>query len=121
MQTYQTAQPPKYLEEYVDCYWILEKDAPAALEGTHRYLPLGCQELLVNFGNPWRDTEKPGARIPASSVSGQFIRRRTFITQGPIRIFSISFKPYGWSLLTGYPAFEFSNTMTQRHALERNH
>lgn len=113
LQVYKTFLPSTSLRKYIYCYWLLESDEPDSGETVHRYLPVGCQELLVNFGIPWQDIEMPkSSSLPQFALSGQFTKQRTFRTCGTVNIFSISFKPHGWSLLTGYSASEFSDTMT---------
>ena len=112
MKNYKRYSPPPPLSRYIDCYWSLESDEAVSDEIVQRYLPLGCQELLVNLGSAWQAVEKQIIDLPQFVISGQFTRERSFKTNGEMRIFSISFKPYGWSLLTGYSAAAFSESVT---------
>jgi AraC-like DNA-binding protein len=118
LKVYKRYAPPPPLQKYIDCYWSLESNGLDS-EEDHRYLPLGCQELLINLGDTWQETDPQNISIPQSSVSGQFTKQKTFKTHGEVHLFSISFKPYGWSLLSGYSAAEFSETMTDATLLKR--
>ncbi|MEN7551610.1 AraC family transcriptional regulator [Rapidithrix thailandica] len=97
------------LQPFIKCYWALEVPASQQSSIRDRVPPLGFQDLLINYGDPFQIANASSTSKNELLLVGQFTKYHQLQYSGKIGLFSICFRPFGWSLLTGYPADEFTN------------
>lgn len=109
-----TEHPPSAaLAEHVACYWtsVSTDDGPYAPR-THRVLPDGCIDIIVNLGQPW--VAVGPSDIPVNDrayVVGAMTRPLVLARQGPAYFVGVRFRPGRAAALLRVAARE----LTDRH------
>lgn len=85
-------QPP--LSGFVECFWMLESEAPST--EPERILPDGCVELILNFGAQFSQHDEDKRRLqPRSFLVGQMTGPILISPTGPVQLLGIRFHPGG--------------------------
>jgi len=106
---YRQIQPAAPLARFVECFWILEGEgAPAARP--EAIFPDGSSELILNFGEPFRQVCPDGSREPQprSFLAGQL--RGPLWVEPPARagVFGVRFRPGGAPAFFPLPQHELA-------------
>src|ERR1044072_4232898 len=94
---YREIKPSPGLGQFVECFWTLESDPNAGPAKPERILPDGCVELILNFGNPFRELRDDGRQEqqPMHFLVGQMTRPMLIASNGRIELIGIRFHPGG--------------------------
>jgi AraC-like DNA-binding protein len=94
---YREFQPHPLLSGYVECFWLLEGAATQPPAAPERLLPDGCIELILNFGERFREYDAAGHCLlqPERFVVGQMTRPVLIAPTGAVQILGIRFAPIG--------------------------
>lgn len=116
---YREIQPIPPLARFVECFWTLENDASAAATQPERLLPDGCVELILNFGERFREHKDDGRqeRQPRHLVVGQMTRPVLIAPTGSVRLLGIRFHPGGTFPFFQIPMQELTNRVIDFAAL----
>lgn len=101
--------PP--LSKNVECLWLLEgadwQESPAP----ERLLPDGCVELILNFGDLFREHKEAGRSElqPSRFVVGQMTQPVLVSPTGPVQLLGIRFTPGGALPFFPIPPGELTN------------
>jgi AraC-like DNA-binding protein len=97
---YQAYTPASELIPFVKCYWTLEDDANQEA-ARQRIVPDGCMELIIHFGDPYRQFFENGTSIiqPRAFVFGQITNYIEIAPTGNSGIIAARFLPDGLSPL----------------------
>jgi AraC-like DNA-binding protein len=101
--------PP--LSKNVECLWLLEgadwRESPAP----ERLLPDGCVELILNFGDLFREHKEAGRSElqPSRFVVGQMTQPVLVSPTGPVQLLGIRFTPGGALPFFPIPPGELTN------------
>jgi len=105
---FQVAPP---LSKNVECLWLLEgadwQESPAP----ERLLPDGCVELILNFGDLFREHKEAGRSElqPSRFVVGQMTQPVLVSPTGPVQLLGIRFAPGGTLPFFPVPPGELTN------------
>lgn len=120
---YQTFPPPKDLEDYVDCFWVLA--APEGSGDPEIVLPDGKTELIVHFGQHFLKSEIDPATGTATFVeqarvlmSGQLTERIWLKSSGEIGVVSVRFNPAGAARFFDLPYEDLVDRVVDFHRFE---
>jgi hypothetical protein len=61
---YREIQPTPALARFVECFWTLENDGSTNPARPERLLPDGCVELILNFGERFKEHKADGEEEP---------------------------------------------------------
>ncbi|MGH9930708.1 MAG: AraC family transcriptional regulator [Pyrinomonadaceae bacterium] len=116
---YREIHPIPPLARFVECYWTLESDASAAAVQPERLLPDGCVELILNFGEHFREHKDDGQkeRQPRHLLVGQMTRPILIAPTGSVQLLGVRFHPGGTFPFFRVPMHELTNQVTELAAL----
>jgi len=116
---YREIQPTPALARFVECFWTLENDAGTAATQPERLLPDGCVELILNFGERFREHKDDGRdeRQPQHLLVGQMTRPILIAPSGSVQLLGIRFHPGGTVPFFRIPMQELTNQATDLEAL----
>jgi AraC-like DNA-binding protein len=116
---YFETQPSAELAEFVECFWTLEGDGNTPPVEPERLLPDGCVELILNFGERFREHKDNGKREyqPVNMIVGQMTRPILISPTGRIELLGIRFHPGGAFAFFRTPLHEFTNRVVDLGAL----
>ena len=116
---YREIQPTPVLAQFVECFWTLENDASTAATQPERLLPDGCVELILNFGERFREHKDDGReeRQPQHLLVGQMTRPILIAPTGSVQLLGIRFHPGGTRPFFRIPMQELTNRVTDLEAL----
>jgi len=116
---YREIQPTPALAQFVECFWTLEKDGSTAAAQPERLLPDGCVELILNFGERFREHKDDGKaeRQPQHLLVGQMTRPILITPTGSVQLLGIRFHPGGTLPFFRIPMQELTNRVTDLEAL----
>lgn len=85
------------LAKHIECVWLLESGGEAVSDSPERLLPDGCIELILNFGDLFREHKEAGQSNlqPRRFVVGQMTRPVLVSPTGRVQILGIRFAPGG--------------------------
>lgn len=107
---YRTYIPDPVLSSLVRCFWSL--DIPAsALPEKQRIIPDGCMEMIVHYGDLFRQFHDGGTSIiqPRSFVFGQITSVLEIAPVGVTGIVAARFQPDGFTPFITIPLSEMEN------------
>ncbi|MGH9836318.1 MAG: DUF6597 domain-containing transcriptional factor [Blastocatellia bacterium] len=101
--------PP--LSKNVECLWLLEGNDWRESSTPERLLPDGCVELILNFGDLFREHKEAGRSElqPSRFVVGQMTRPVLVSPTGPVQLLGIRFAPGGTLPFFPVPPGELTN------------
>lgn len=101
--------PP--LSKNVECLWLLEGDDWQQSTTPERLLPDGCVELILNFGDLFREHKEAGRLElqPSRFVAGQMTGPVLVSPTGPVQLLGIRFAPGGTLPFFHVPPGELTN------------
>jgi len=116
---YREIQPTPALARFVECFWTLENDGSTTVAQPERLLPDGCVELILNFGERFREHKDDGEeeRQPQHLLVGQMTRPILIAPTGSVQLLGIRFHPGGTFPFFGIPMQELTNRVTDLEAL----
>lgn len=93
---YQVYTPPLELSPFVKCFWSLEND-PEPVPVRQRVVPDGCMELIIHYGDPYRQYFEDGSSKlqPRSFIYGQINSFLEITATGRSGIIAARFLPDG--------------------------
>lgn len=108
---YTEIKPCKALAPFVECYWILESEAPSQFRTKDKVLPYGYPEIGFIYGDDYRFyySENRSEIMPKSFVAGQFCQPYYLQPTGVTGVIAIKFKPNGLFELFQMPMTLFTN------------
>jgi AraC-like DNA-binding protein len=108
--TYQQYDVTEILQPFVKCCWSLESDASATPE-KQRIVPDGCMEMIVHYGDLYRQYFEDGRYIlqPRSFVFGQITSPLEIEPTGVSGIIAARFHPDGFAPFSFFPINEMEN------------
>jgi AraC-like DNA-binding protein len=101
---YREFKPNPHLAPFVECLWTLESDeseqvltTAAEVVQPERILPDGCVELILNFGERFREQTEDGRHEPQPMLLlvGQMTRPMLISPNGRVELIGIRFHPGG--------------------------
>ena len=116
---YREIQPTPALARFVECFWTLENDGSTTVAQPERLLPDGCVELILNFGERFREHKDDGEeeRQPQHLLVGQMTRPILIAPTGSVQLLGIRFHPGGTFPFFGIPMQELTNRVSDLEAL----
>jgi AraC-like DNA-binding protein len=116
---YREIQPTPALARFVECFWTLENDGGTASAQPERLLPDGCVELILNFGERFREHKDNGKEEPQPQhlLVGQMTRPILIAPTGSVQLLGIRFHPGGTFPFFRIPMEELTNRVTDLEAL----
>jgi len=127
---YLEIQPKPWLAQYVECFWTLESEASAARVSLdapepmqpERILPDGCVELILNFGEQFRELLDNGQQEPQPMhfLVGQMTRPMLISPDGRVELIGIRFHPGGTLPFFRLDMHEATNRVVELAALSRD-
>jgi AraC-like DNA-binding protein len=116
---YREIQPTTALARFVECFWTLENDGSTVLAQPERLLPDGCVELILNFGERFREHKDDGQeeRQPQHLLVGQMTQPVLIAPTGSVQLLGIRFHPGGTFPFFRMPMRELTNRVTDLGAL----
>jgi len=107
---YHTYTPGQLLSTSVKCYWSLEMPASAETE-KQRIIPDGCMELIVHYGDQYRQYLPDGSQViqPRSFVFGQLTEPLDIEPTGTTGMIAARFFPDGFSAFCSTPPSTMQN------------
>ena len=108
---YQTFEPNQDLTALVKCYWTLESPKEETPE-RQTIVPDGCMEMIFHYGDLYKQYTENGNSIiqPKCFLIGQLTRPLQIEPTGKTGIFSVRFRPDGFSPFATIPIKEMENT-----------
>lgn len=107
---YKEYEVPEALRNYIKCFWSL--DAPASKnEALQRIVPDGCMELIINYGDLFRQYlgENHSIIQPRSFVFGQITTPLEIAPTGITGIIAARFYPDGFISFSSFPIKQMEN------------
>lgn len=103
--------PP--LANHVECIWLLESGAEKESSAPERLLPDGCVELILNFGDLFREHKEAGQSElqPERFVVGQMTQPVLVSPSGQVQLVGIRFAPGGTLPFFPMPPGELTNSI----------
>ncbi|HEV7681011.1 MAG TPA: DUF6597 domain-containing transcriptional factor [Pyrinomonadaceae bacterium] len=116
---YREIQPIPSLAAFVECFWTLESDAGAEPAQPERLLPDGCVELILNFGERFREHKDDGRQEqqPQHLLVGQMTQPVLIAPTGSVQLLGIRFHPGGTFPFFRIPMRELTNQVVDLEAL----
>jgi AraC-like DNA-binding protein len=116
---YREIQPIPSLTQFVECFWTLESDAGAEPAQPERLLPDGCVELILNFGERFREHKDDGRQEqqPRHLLVGQMTRPVLIAPTGSVELLGVRFHPGGTFPFFRIPMKELTNQVVDLEAL----
>ena len=116
---YLEIQPCSELAPFIECFWTLEDAASAAPFQPERLLPDGCVELILNFGERFREHKDDGRQElqPLNLVVGQMTQPTLIAPTGTVQLLGIRFHPGGTFPFFHIPMHELTNRVLDLGAL----
>ena len=107
---YQVYNPSPELQPFVKCFWSLEDEATNE-HAKQRILPDGCIEMVLHYGDPYRQYFEDGSSIlqPKSFIYGQITKYIEIAPTGVSGIISARFLPDGISPFINLPVSSLEN------------
>lgn len=101
------------LAKHIECIWLLESGEEPISASPERLLPDGCVELILNFGDLFREHKEAGQTSlqPRRFVVGQMTRPVLVSPTGHVQILGIRFAPGGTLPFFSSPPGEFTNAI----------
>lgn len=95
---YQERLPHSSLQDYVKCFWILEREYTPE-NPNEEVIPDACIELIFNFGAPYvlQAERLPDREMPAAFLIGMQKKPLLFRSGGTVKIVATRF--YAWGAL----------------------
>src|SRR6476620_3853489 len=108
---YLTFDPNKDLNTFVKCYWSLESPKEENPQ-KQTIVPDGCMEMIFHYGDLYKQYTENGNSIiqPKCFLIGQLTRPLQIEPTGKTGIFSVRFRPDGFSPFATIPIKEMENT-----------
>ena len=102
------------LAKHVECIWLLESGEEPMFASPQRLLPDGCVELILNFGDRFREHKgaDQSSLQPLRFVVGQMTRPVLVSPTGSVQLLGIRFAPGGTLPFFHCPPGELTNTIT---------
>ncbi|WP_349408962.1 helix-turn-helix domain-containing protein [Pseudalkalibacillus sp. SCS-8] len=88
---YEERKPPKELEPYVKCFWLLHREYDER-DDEEVLWPDGCIEMIFHFGASYQVKGKP---METSFLIGTLTHYHIIKAMGTIKLFGIRLKPWG--------------------------
>lgn len=116
---YREIQPTPALAHFVECFWTLENDGSTTAAKPERLLPDGCVELILNFGERFREHKENGQEEhqPQHLLVGQMTKPILIAPTGSVLLLGIRFQPGGTFPFFRIPMLELTNRVTDLEAL----
>ena len=113
---YREIKPRAPLDSFVECFWTLEGDDPAAQP--ERILPDGCVELILNFGARFSQ-HGDGERSlqPRNFLVGQMTGPILISPSGAVELIGIRFHPGGTLPFLRVPLHELTDQVVELASL----
>lgn len=124
-QSFQLIEPRPLLRPYIKYYWLLEDDSLFAV--SERTLPTGSLQLIFHRKRPLRwsgpiTTLEAAAAQPAWQprvfLAGQSLGFSDVVSNGPIEMITVVFRPFASTLFFPIPADRFYNCLVDVHDME---
>lgn len=124
-QSFQLVEPRPLLRPYIKHYWILEDDSRRPV--SERTLPTGSLQLIFHRGKPlhWSGllTKEVGAAAqpvwqPQVFLAGQSLGFSDVVSNGPIEMIAVVFRPFASNLFFRIPADRFYNRLVDVQDME---
>jgi len=108
---YQTFEPSADLQPFVQCYWTLDDPSPNNSE-KQTIVPDGCIEMIFHYGDLYKQfvSDIDFLVQPRAFVIGQLTRPLQIQPIGVTGIFSVRFKPDGFTPFATVPFKALENT-----------
>jgi AraC-like DNA-binding protein len=108
---------PRYpLGRFVECFWMLESDAPAP--NPERILPDGCVELILNFGAEFSQHCEGRQQLqPRNFLVGQMTGPILISPTGAVQLIGIRFHPGGTLPFMRLPLHEITDHVVELGSL----
>lgn len=116
---YAQFQPVAPLAQFVQCFWIMSDDNPAACAEPEHVVPDGCMEMIVHVGNPFF-VRRPGGgfqQSPRSLVAGQITSCLRMCPTGPFWMIGARFEPHGARRFFDLPMHEIVDAIVPLSSL----
>ncbi|HPI19708.1 MAG TPA: helix-turn-helix domain-containing protein [Candidatus Kapabacteria bacterium] len=106
-----TIKPNKFLEQYIDYYWVFETERYQNIDSQLVY-PLGNMEMMFHYGTPflYSKNESEYIKQPDALLCCQKLSSINVIPAGKIGMIAVYFKPFGASLFFDLSYSELNNT-----------
>ena len=109
-------KPRNPLKRFVECFWMLESDAPAT--NPERILPDGCVELILNFGAEFSQHCEGQQRLqPRNFLVGQMTGPIVISPTGAVKLIGIRFHPGGTLPFLRVPLHEITDQVVELGSL----
>ncbi len=108
---YREFQPASPLSKNVECLWLLDGHDWQESSAPERLLPDGCAELILNFGDLFREHKEAGRSElqPSRFVVGQMTQPVLVSPTGSVQLLGIRFAPGGALPFFPVPPGELTN------------
>jgi AraC-like DNA-binding protein len=114
---YQILGPHKFLQSFIECYWILRVEAKDNLEIGESIFVDGNSDLIFNFGSPYRRVvigEKTSEKLIAfSNLDATRLEAVKIAQRGDIHLLGVRFKPGGLAAFLPHPMGELTNHVVE--------
>lgn len=109
MDDYREIAPSGVLRKYVECFWF--RNSTASGESSHRVLPDGCIDIVMNFNGDWEREDARGRvqNKDRAYAIGAMTQPVNVITRGRADFFGIRFHPGMAQPILRFPAAEFTD------------
>ena len=108
--SYREIAPSGRLAGHIECYWFLTGTSGVPLD-SHRILPDGRMEIVVNLGAPIRRVQPDGTveLQPRRMLVGQMDQHVTIQPEGRLDVVGVRFRPAGAFGFLGLPLHRLRN------------
>ena len=115
---YSEIKPTVPLRRFVECLWTLEGDGSVETSAPERILPDGCVELILNFGDRFRQHVDGERRLqPRNFLVGQMTGPILISPCGAVELLGIRFQPGGTRAFFDVPAHEVTDRVVDLSGL----
>ena len=115
---YRELYPRNPLNRFVECFWILESEAPPQPAQTERILPDGCIELILNFGDRFSQHDSNKTSIqPRHFLVGQMTGPIVISPGNIVDLIGIRFHPGGTMPFFRLPMHELTDQLVELGSL----
>ncbi len=106
---YREYLPTPLLASYLECFWTLRAGPPPEPPPPETLLPDGTLELVLNFGDRFREFRSEGSVLqPQHFFVGELSQSKRIAATGAVDILGLRFKPGGAWPLFGHSLQEFN-------------